>query len=170
MWPWIEELRPHLLASTLIVLHLCIRQGSPRKRKGPISGTRGKERFRSEEAFYENPLPDCLCRSESDDTTGHHHLVSTWIRCCWWLHHSRSTDWRSIWRALVTLRTTMKLQVTDMAIQSRELKAECHESLRGCCVGVSLVKMVASLREAITDRPFCLYYRNLRFIFSFLRK
>ncbi|THU47260.1 hypothetical protein C4D60_Mb09t13630 [Musa balbisiana] len=53
------------------------RQGSPRKRKGPISGTRGKERFRSEEAFYENPLPDCLCRSESDDTTGHHHLVST---------------------------------------------------------------------------------------------
>ncbi|CAA6664996.1 unnamed protein product [Spirodela intermedia] len=37
------------------------RQGSPRKRKGPISGTKGKERFRSEEAFYENPLPECLC-------------------------------------------------------------------------------------------------------------
>ncbi|RLM54659.1 hypothetical protein C2845_PM10G08220 [Panicum miliaceum] len=44
------------------------RQGSPRKRKGPVSGTKGKDRFRSEEAFYENPLPDCLCQPGSPDS------------------------------------------------------------------------------------------------------
>lgn len=41
------------------------RQGSPRKRKGPIPGTKGTDRFRSEEAFLLNPLPDCLCQKES---------------------------------------------------------------------------------------------------------
>lgn len=43
------------------------RQGSPRKRKGPISGTKGMDRFRTEEAFYVNPIPDCLCHKEPPD-------------------------------------------------------------------------------------------------------
>ncbi|KAK7275793.1 hypothetical protein RIF29_16916 [Crotalaria pallida] len=51
------------LSNRIIDLHRR-RLGSPRKRKGPISGTKGMERFRSEEAFYANPLPDCLCRTE----------------------------------------------------------------------------------------------------------
>ncbi|XP_062101556.1 O-fucosyltransferase 7 isoform X3 [Humulus lupulus] len=51
------------LSSRIIEIHRR-RQGSPRKRKGPISGTKGMDRFRSEEAFYVNPLPDCLCRKE----------------------------------------------------------------------------------------------------------
>ncbi|CAA3002768.1 Hypothetical predicted protein [Olea europaea subsp. europaea] len=52
------------LSNRVIEIHKR-RQGSPRKRKGPISGTKGTDRFRSEEAFYVNPLPDCLCRKES---------------------------------------------------------------------------------------------------------
>ncbi|XP_050376531.1 O-fucosyltransferase 7 isoform X2 [Argentina anserina] len=51
------------LSNRVIELHRR-RQGSPRKRKGPISGTKGTERFRSEEPFYVNPLPDCLCKKE----------------------------------------------------------------------------------------------------------
>ncbi|CAL5348811.1 unnamed protein product [Camellia sinensis] len=51
------------LSTRIIEIHRR-RQGSPRKRKGPISGTKGTDRFRSEEAFYVNPLPDCLCQKE----------------------------------------------------------------------------------------------------------
>ncbi|CAN1331872.1 O-fucosyltransferase 7 [Linum perenne] len=52
------------LSNRVIELHRK-RQGSPRKRKGPISGTKGMDRFRSEESFYVNPLPDCLCQRQS---------------------------------------------------------------------------------------------------------
>ncbi|KAL6179423.1 hypothetical protein ACLB2K_050938 [Fragaria x ananassa] len=51
------------LSNRVIELHRR-RQGSPRKRKGPITGTKGTERFRSEEPFYVNSLPDCLCKKE----------------------------------------------------------------------------------------------------------
>ncbi|KAM0976781.1 hypothetical protein PS2_019378 [Malus domestica] len=51
------------LSNRVIEMHKK-RQGSARKRKGPVSGTKGTERFRSEEPFYVNPLPDCLCKKE----------------------------------------------------------------------------------------------------------
>eukprot|EP00250_Pteridium_aquilinum_P019083 c24286_g1_i2 orf=271-1974(-) len=51
--------------SSLVVKMHSKRQGAPRKRKGPLPGTKGRERLRTEEAFYTNPLPDCLCQKKS---------------------------------------------------------------------------------------------------------
>ncbi|WVY91883.1 hypothetical protein V8G54_037397 [Vigna mungo] len=62
------------LSNRIIDLHRR-RLGSPRKRKGPISGTKGMERFRSEETFYANPLPDCLCRTEPPPPLNTSHIV-----------------------------------------------------------------------------------------------
>ncbi|GAV85131.1 O-FucT domain-containing protein [Cephalotus follicularis] len=37
------------------------RQGAPRKRKGPLLGIKGRARIQTEESFYENPYPECIC-------------------------------------------------------------------------------------------------------------
>eukprot|EP00252_Welwitschia_mirabilis_P001940 TRINITY_DN11902_c0_g1_i2.p1 TRINITY_DN11902_c0_g1~~TRINITY_DN11902_c0_g1_i2.p1 ORF type:complete len:251 (+),score=45.72 TRINITY_DN11902_c0_g1_i2:175-927(+) len=39
------------------------RQGAPRKREQSIPGAKGKSQFEREESFYENPFPECICKS-----------------------------------------------------------------------------------------------------------
>ncbi|RYR33821.1 hypothetical protein Ahy_A10g048467 isoform B [Arachis hypogaea] len=41
------------------------RQGAPRRRLGSPAGIKGRARFRTEESFYENPYPECICGSRS---------------------------------------------------------------------------------------------------------
>ncbi|ONK77413.1 uncharacterized protein A4U43_C02F6270 [Asparagus officinalis] len=51
------------LSSLVTELHKH-RQGAPRKRYGSLPGAKGKDRLRTEESFYENPLPECICHSK----------------------------------------------------------------------------------------------------------
>uniref|UniRef100_A0A5B7BWH8 O-fucosyltransferase family protein n=1 Tax=Davidia involucrata TaxID=16924 RepID=A0A5B7BWH8_DAVIN len=48
------------LSDLVIQLHEN-RQGAPRKREGPLPGIKGRARFRTEESFYQNPYPECIC-------------------------------------------------------------------------------------------------------------
>lgn len=49
---------------SLITNLLNCRQGAPRKRRSPQPGIKGRERFKTEESFYENPYPECICSSK----------------------------------------------------------------------------------------------------------
>ncbi|XP_015170236.1 uncharacterized protein At1g04910-like [Solanum tuberosum] len=62
------------LSNRVIAIHRG-RQGSPRNRKGPTTGIKPMDRFRSEEAFYVNSLPDCLCQRELAYTNDSHAIV-----------------------------------------------------------------------------------------------
>ncbi|RLN30913.1 uncharacterized protein C2845_PM05G06910 [Panicum miliaceum] len=48
------------LSSLVTDLHK-YREGAPRKRYGSLPGSKGRARLRTEESFYENPLPECIC-------------------------------------------------------------------------------------------------------------
>ncbi|RCV35921.1 hypothetical protein SETIT_7G278300v2 [Setaria italica] len=48
------------LSSVVTDMHK-YRQGAPRKRYGSLPGSKGRARLRTEESFYENPFPECIC-------------------------------------------------------------------------------------------------------------
>lgn len=49
--------------SSLVTRMHKFRQGAPRKRFGSLPGLKGRSRLRTEESFYENPFPECICRA-----------------------------------------------------------------------------------------------------------
>lgn len=48
------------LSSLVTEMHK-YRQGAPRKRYSSLPGSKGRARARTEESFYENPFPECIC-------------------------------------------------------------------------------------------------------------
>ncbi|CAM8950204.1 unnamed protein product [Rhodiola kirilowii] len=59
------EIQEDSVSSLIIHMHKK-RQGGPRKRGVAPSGVKGRARFRSEESFYENPYPECICNTEKN--------------------------------------------------------------------------------------------------------
>ncbi|XP_008786553.2 O-fucosyltransferase 38 isoform X1 [Phoenix dactylifera] len=57
------ELKEGRKLSSLVTEMHKFRQGAPRKRYGSLSGSKGRARLRTEESFYENPFPECICLS-----------------------------------------------------------------------------------------------------------
>ncbi|KAK9065085.1 hypothetical protein SSX86_016468 [Deinandra increscens subsp. villosa] len=45
------------------------RQGTPRNREGAPDGIKGRARYKAEESFYQNPYPECICRSKQTHAT-----------------------------------------------------------------------------------------------------
>ncbi|XP_074567760.1 O-fucosyltransferase 38-like [Curcuma longa] len=57
------ELKEDANFSSLVIEMHKYRQGAPRKRYGSLPGSKGRDRFRTEESFYENPFPECICHA-----------------------------------------------------------------------------------------------------------
>ncbi|CAA2989256.1 O-fucosyltransferase 38 [Olea europaea subsp. europaea] len=57
------ELRESSLSYHVRKLHKN-RQGAPRKREGAPPGIKGRARVKLEESFYQNPYPECICKSK----------------------------------------------------------------------------------------------------------
>lgn len=58
------QLRGESSLSHLVIQLHKNRQGTPRKRESAPPGIKGRARFRSEESFYQNPYPECICGSK----------------------------------------------------------------------------------------------------------
>ncbi|KAF3791797.1 Uncharacterized protein EJ110_NYTH13448 [Nymphaea thermarum] len=63
------ELKEGPFFSSLVSQMHKSRLGTPRERKGPLPGVKGRARLRTEESFYENPFPECICKA------GHTHMA-----------------------------------------------------------------------------------------------
>ncbi|KAJ0973117.1 hypothetical protein J5N97_021076 [Dioscorea zingiberensis] len=58
------ELKEDSTLSSLVIRMHKSRQGAPRKRYGSLPGMKGRNRLRTEESFYENPFPECICHNQ----------------------------------------------------------------------------------------------------------